>query len=174
METMNINSAFRLRNRLKEKIQHLNNLIKNATYEKEEDAEEKGVELDGMILKEALAKAIALMDLLCDFNKAIETANEINRADLVALESIRAKIALYEQITAKCRVCKGFEHQYKEVASGIYKEVKIIKHPLLDQSAMVKELDIFRKEKTSLEEKLSRSNYAAKVNFDVEKIITVL
>jgi hypothetical protein len=170
----NINSAFRLRNRLKEKIQHLNVLIKGATYEKDAGTEEKCTELDGITLHETIIQADRLMDLLCDFNKAIEKVNEVNRDDLATVETMRAKIALYEQVTASCRACKGYKDEYRDMPTFGYREVKIVQEPILEQVAVVKKLEDLKKEKNQLEEKLSRSNYETKVNFDTERILSVL
>jgi hypothetical protein len=169
-----INSAFRLRNRLKEKIQHLNVLIKGASYEKDVGTEEKCAGLDGMTLHETIIQADHLMDLLCNFNKAIENANEVNRADLATVESVRAKIALYEQVTASCRACKSYKDEYRDMPTFGYREVRIIQEPILEQVAVVKKLESLKKEKNQLEEKLSRSNYATKVDFDNDKILSVL
>jgi len=174
LSTTNINSAFRLRNRIKEKIGRLNTLINGASYEKDTGTEENCTGLDGMTLQETIARVTSLMNLLCDFNKATEKANEVNRAALTTLESVKAKIALYEQITASCRTCKGYEDTYREITKGDYEMVRIIKEPLLDQAVMVKELDTLKKEKNQLEEKLSRSNYETKVDFDTDRILSVL
>jgi hypothetical protein len=172
--TANINSAFRLRNRLKEKIQRLNFLIVSASYEKEAGTEENCTKLDGRTLQETIAQAASLMNLLCDFNKEIEKVNEVNRASLTTLESVKAKIALYEQITESCRACKGYEDEYREVRAVGYEKVRVIKELVLDQALMVKELDALKKEKNQLEEKLSRSNYETKVDFDTDRILPVL
>jgi hypothetical protein len=163
-----------LRNRLKEKIQHLNVLIKGAVYEKDAGTEENCAGLDGMTLRDTVAQAARLMNLLCDFNKAIEKVNEVNRADLTTLESVRAKIVLYEKITASCRACKGYAVEYRDTLAVNFERVRVIKEPLLDQVMMVKELDALKKEKNQLEEKLSRSNHETKVDFDTGKILSVL
>jgi hypothetical protein len=169
MQTLNINSAFRLRNRLKEKVAHLSNMVAGAAYEKEAGTKEQGGALDGMTLAEAIPRATALMDLLCEFNQAIEKANEANRADLVALETIRAKIALYGQITQKCRQFTGTKSVWRREG-----DETIIMEPLLDQREMVKELAALKAQKSSMEEKLSRSNYGTKVDFDADRIYAAL
>jgi hypothetical protein len=163
-----------LRNRLKEKIQHLNVLIMGAVYEKDVGTEEKCTELDGITLHEAIIQADRFMDLLCDFNKAIERANEVNRADLATVESIRAKIALYEQVAASCRACKGYKDEYRDVPTFGYRQVRIVLEPILEQVTVVKSLESLKKEKNQLEEKLSRSNYETKVDFDTDRILSVL
>jgi hypothetical protein len=169
-----INSAFRLRNRIKEKIQHLNVLIKGAVYEKDVGAEEKSAGLDGMKLHEAIIQADRLMDLLCNFNKAIEKANEVNRAFLTTVESLKAKIALYEQVTASCRACTGYKDEYRDMPSFGYRQVRIYQEPILEQVAVVKKLESLKREKNQLEEKLSRSNYETKVDFDTDSILSAL
>jgi hypothetical protein len=55
-----------------------------------------------------------------------------------------------------------------------YREVRIIQEPILEQAAMVKKLESLKKEKNQLEEKLSCSNYETKVDFDTDKILSVL
>jgi hypothetical protein len=127
-----------------------------------------------MTLRETIARAGGLMDLLRDCHKEIEKVNEVNRVALTLLESIKAKITLYEQITASCRACRGYEDEYREVHAVGYEKVRVIKELVIDQAVMVKELDTLKKEKNRLEEKLSRSNYETKVDFDTDKILSVL
>jgi hypothetical protein len=114
------------------------------------------------------------MNLLCAFNKAIEKANEVNRIDLTTVESVKAKIALYAQIAASCRACKGHKNEYRDMPTFGYREIRIIQEPILEQVAVVKKLESLKKEKNQLEEKLSRSNYEAKVDFDADKILSGL
>jgi hypothetical protein len=172
----NISSAFRVRNRLKEKIQYLNGLIGKAVYQKTVGAEENRAGLDGKNLQDAIACSVSLMDLLCEFNKAIEKANAVNRDILITLESLKAKIALYEQVAGKCRDFKGYEYEYPETRKGDWsgEMVKVVKEPLIDQKAVVEALNALKKEKNALEDKLSRSNGEVTVDFDVDRVLAVL
>jgi hypothetical protein len=170
-----INSAFRLRNRLKEKIQYLSGLIKGASYQKDEGAEENCAGLDGKTLQAAIGEAAALMDLLCDFNHAIDEANKVNREDLTTLETIKAKISLYEGVTGKCRTFTGYEYEYPKDRRDFSTDmVKVIKELIVDQKAMVNELESLKKEKDKIEERLSRRNYETAVDFDTARVLAVL
>jgi len=173
---INLSSAFRLRNRLKEKIQRLNGLLGKAEYQKTVGVEENWAGLDGMSLRDAVKRAAGLMDLLRDFNKAIESANEVNRVHLITLESLKAKIALYEQVAEKCRGFKGYEYEYPEERHEDWRGdmVKVMKEPLLDQKEVVETLNALKKEKNTLEDKLSHSNGEVTVDFDGDRILAVL
>jgi hypothetical protein len=172
----NINSAFRLRNRIKERIRYLRGLIHDASYEKDEGAEENCAGLDGKTLQATIAEAAGLMDLLCEFNHAIDKANEVNREDLTTLETIKVKISFYEGIIGKCRTFKGYAYEYpKDTCGGVFSTdvVQVIKELLVDQKAMVNELESLKREKDKLEERLSRRNYETRVNFDTDKILAL-
>jgi hypothetical protein len=171
----NLAGSFRLRNRLKEKIQHESGLIKNAAYQKNEDEEEICADLDGKTLQAAITGADGLMDLLCEFNHAIDKANEVNREDLTTLETIKAKISLYESVTGKCRGFKGYEYEYpKDRKDYSVDMVKVIKELVIDQEAMVNKLESLKREKDKLEERLSRRNYETRVDFDANKVLAAL
>jgi len=172
----NMNSAFRLRNRLKEKIQYLNVLIGEAEYQKTVGAEENRAGLDGSSLQDTIEQLARLMDLVCEFNQAIERANEVNRVHLIRLESLKAKIALFEKVAGKCREFKGYDYEYPDNRKNEWEHemVKVIKEPLIDQKAVVETLHALKKEKNALEDKLSRSNGEATVDFDVDRVLAVL
>jgi hypothetical protein len=173
---VNISSAFRLRNRLKERIQHLNGLIKGAPYEVTEGTEENRARLDGKTLRETIEESSRLMDLLCDFNKAIDKANAGNRIDLITLESLKVKISIYQQIAQSCRQCKGYDYEYPEAKKfGSDSEVFLVKKiPLVDQDEVLKTLNALKKAKNVLEEKLSSSNGRTMVDFDSDRIVAAL
>jgi transcription antitermination factor NusG len=116
------------------------------------------------------------MDLVCEFNQAIERANEVNRVNLITLESLKAKIALYEQAAEKCRAFKGYEYEYPDNRKSDWsgEMVKVFKEPLVDQKAVVETLNALKKEKNALEDKLSRSNGEVTVDFDVDRVLAVL
>jgi len=171
---VNISYAFRLRNRLKDKIQRLNGLIKKADFEKTVGTQENCTGLDGRTLKQAIEASIGLMSLLEEFNQAIDKANVVNRPDLVSLETLNAKIALYEQIAASCRACKGYDFEYPEQRNTNYDMVKVKKEMVVDQAAVIQELNGLKKAKNALEEKLSSSNGKTLVDFDAAKIMAEL
>ncbi|MDR0583264.1 MAG: hypothetical protein LBG57_02800 [Treponema sp.] len=169
-----INSAFRLRNRLKERIQYLSGLIKDASYQRNKGEEENCAELDGKTLQAVISETAGLMDLLCEFNHAIDKANEVNRDDLTTLETIKAKINLYTGVTEQCRKFKGYDYEYPEDRKDFSTDmVKVLKELNIDQKAMVGELESLKKEKDKLEEQLSRRNYETKVEFDTGRIQAV-
>ena len=171
---MNLNSAFRLRNRLKEKIKELNRMVENADYEKNVGVEEAKWKLDGSTLQDLIEKTSKLMHLLGDFNEAIEKANEPNRIALIRLETLKSELAFYEGIVIKCRACKGFDYEYPDGKYSSDDMIKVIKEIVLDQSAIVKTRDNLRREKDRLEEGLARKNAEAKVDFDETQISAVI
>jgi hypothetical protein len=171
---LSINAAFRLRNKLKETIARLKALVERADYDREEGAEENRSKLDGRTLEETIAEAVRLMNLLCDFNQAIEKANQVNRADLVTLDTVRAKIALYEEIAEKCRAFVRCTEKTRRMATGEFETIKVLHESLLDQAAAIKTLDALKKEKDELEETLARHNYEITVDFDGDLIRAAL
>jgi hypothetical protein len=99
----NLASSFRLRNKLKERIAALSNAIESADFTKTTGTEENTRACDGKTIMEAIAEVGVLMELLRDLNTKIEKANAVNRDSLIALETLKAKIAFYEKIAGKCR-----------------------------------------------------------------------
>jgi len=170
---MNINEAFRLRNRLKDKIRDLRERVANAEYEKTEGAEENSWSLDGKTLKETIEVTDTLMDLLCAFNEAIENANAVNRLDLVRMEALKQKCAFYSGIVLKCRGGKRFDWDYPEAYSS-EKMIKVPKVLVLDQPNMVGRYNALKNENAKLEAKLAKQNAKINVEFDASKIEAAL
>jgi hypothetical protein len=166
---MNINEAFRLRNRLKDRIRDLKERVVAAEYEKNEGGEENTWRLDGKTLKETIEITDTLMDLLCALNDAIENANTKNRIDLVRMETLKQKLAFYAGIVQKCRDGKRFEYEYPEGYSS-EKMTKVAKILVLDQPSMVEKYNALKKENVQLEAKLAKQNAKTNVNFDASKI----
>jgi DNA-binding protein YbaB len=166
---MNINEAFRLRNRLKDRIRDLKERVANAEYEKTEGGEENTWRLDGKTLAETIEVTDTLMDLLSALNEAIENANAENRLDLVRMETLKQKLAFYSGIVLKCREGKRFDYEYPEGYSS-EKMIKVIKVLVLDQSCMVGKYNALKNENSQLEAKLSRQNAKINVEFDASKI----
>jgi DNA-binding protein YbaB len=166
---MNINEAFRLRNRLKDKIKDLKERVAAAEYEKTKDTEENSWRLDGKTLKETIEITDSLMDLLCAFNEAIEKANAENRLDLVRMEAFKQKLAFYSGIVLKCREAKRFDYEYPEMFSTD-KMTRVTKVLVLDQPDMAGKYNALKKENAKLEAKLAKQNANINVDFDASKI----
>ena len=173
---MNINEAFRLRNRLKDRIRELRERVANAEYEKTVDTEEHTRPLDGKTLKETIEITTSLMDLLCSFNEAIEEANAVNRIDLVRMEGLKQKLAFYSCIAKKCREGKGYEYEYPN--GGRYDinttMIKVEKVLVIDQQTNVEKYNKIRSEIDKLESKITKQNVKIQVDFDLNKIEGVL
>jgi hypothetical protein len=166
---MNINEAFRLRNRLKDGIRDLKDRVADAEYEKTEGAEENLWRLDGKTLRETIEVTDTLMDILCAFNEAIENANAENRLDLVRMETLKQKLAFYSGIVLKCRKSERFDYEYPKGYSSDTM-TKVIKVLVLDQPDMVGKYNALKKENAKLEAKLARQNAKINVEFDASKI----
>jgi hypothetical protein len=89
-------SAFRLRNKLKERIKELTNACCMASVTKARGTEENTAGFDGKSFADTVANVSLLMATLRDFNLAIEKANAVNKEDLITLETLKAEIAFYE------------------------------------------------------------------------------
>jgi hypothetical protein len=166
---MNINEAFRLRNRLKDKIRDLKERVANAEYGKTKETEENSWRLDGKTLKETIEVTDTLMDLLCSFNEAIENANAENRLDLVRMETLKQKLAFYSGIVLKCREAKRFDYEYPDGYSTD-KMIKVTKVLVLDQPDMAGKYNALKRENANLEAKLAKQNAKINVDFDASKI----
>jgi hypothetical protein len=159
---MTITSAFRLRNKLKEKISKLTSLTAAAEITKPAGKEENTAAFDGKTFKETISAVSLLMTTLRDFNLAIEKANTVNKADLITLESLKAEIAFYESIAGKFRRVEKYSYEYN--ASGGRDKIEL--ESVLDQRAIVSRLDELKKEKDDIEERLATSNFKTPVEFD--------
>ncbi|MDR2808816.1 MAG: hypothetical protein LBB43_07425 [Spirochaetaceae bacterium] len=164
----NLASSFRLRNKLKERIGSLTAAIENAEFTKTSGIEENTNPCDGKTLKEAIAEVHALMDLLQNLNNRIEKANAINKDSLVMLETLKSKIAFYEKIVQKCRLCRKYEFEYNEEGE----RVKVAKEPLVNQKAITTMLAGLKKEKDALEEEITAANFNTLVDFDPQAILS--
>ncbi|MHB9292054.1 hypothetical protein Holit_01142 [Hollandina sp. SP2] len=167
---VNLASAFRLRNKLKEKISMVTNAIESADFSKNIGTEENTSPCDGKTLTEAIREGSELMDLLQAFNTQIEKANLVNRDALIALETFKAKIAFYEKIVQKCRRCRKYEFECDETGE----RVKVAKEALVDQGAVTSMLAKLKKEKDALEDRIAAVNFSTPVDFDPEAILSRL
>jgi hypothetical protein len=167
---LTITSAFRIRNKLKEKISKLTSLTGSAEITKPADKEENTVVFDGKTFKETISAVCLLMTTLRDFNLAIEKANTVNKEDLITLESLKAEIAFYESIAGKFRRVEKYTYEYN--SSGGRDKIEL--EPVLDQRAIVSRLDELKKKKDEIEERLANSNFKTIVEFDQARINKLL
>ena len=160
--SINIASAFRLRNKVKERIKRLSDIAMRADVTKPEGTEENTAVFDGKIFSETIEEISLLMTTLRDFNIAIEKANCVNREDLISLESLKAEISFYESISQKVR--NAPQHSYEYNAEGGRDKIKL--ELLLSQKNVISHLDALKKKKDSIEEKLAKSNMEVLVDYD--------
>jgi hypothetical protein len=166
MDTLTIAAAFRLRNKLKERIKKITVQIESTDVVKDAGMPENTTAFDGKTFTETIQMVTRLMSVLKDLNLAIDNANVVNKEDLITLESTKAEIALYENIANKCRSSEQFRFEYN--ADG--GKNKIMLEMVLDQPALVTRLDQLIRLKDAIEEKLSESNFKTVVNFDMSAI----
>jgi hypothetical protein len=159
---LTIASAFRLRNKLKEKIKKLTNLTDSADMTKPAGKEENTTVFDGKTFNETIAAVSLLMATLRDFNMAIEKANAVNKEDLITLESLKAEIAFYDSIAGNFRRVKKVSYEFN--AAGGHDKIEL--EPILDQKAVVAKLGALKKKKDEIEERLANSNFNTVVEFD--------
>jgi hypothetical protein len=159
---LSIASAFRLRNKLKERIKKLTGLTDSAAITKPVGTAENTTIFDGKTFSETIANVSLLMSTLRDFNIAIDKANAVNREDLIALETLKAEIAFYDNITRQIRQADKYSYEYNS-AGG---RDKIELEPVLDQKAVVARHEEIKKKKDEIEEKLANSNFRVQVDFD--------
>ena len=162
-------SAFRLRNKLKERIKRLSDISGRADATKPEGTDENTAIFDGKTFRETIAQVSVLMAVLRDFNIAVDKSNSVNKEALISLESLKAEIAFYENITQKVRSAPLFSYEYNAEGG----RDKIRQEALLSQKEIVAHLDSLKKKKDGIEEKLGHSNIETLVDFD-QSIITKL
>ena len=167
---LSIASAFRLRNKLKERIKRLSDISGRAEATKPEGTEENKALFDGKTFRETIAQVSVLMAALRDFNIAIDRANSVNKEALIRLESLKAEIAFYEGITQKVRNAPLYSYEYN--AEGGRDKIK--QEALLSQKDIVAHLDSLKKMKDGLEEQLAKSNIETQVDCDQDSIAKLL
>jgi gamma-glutamylcyclotransferase (GGCT)/AIG2-like uncharacterized protein YtfP len=168
--SLSIASAFRLRNKLKERIKRLSEIAGRAETTKPEGTDENTAIFDGKTFKQTIEEVSVLMTVLRDFNIAIEKSNSINKEALINLESLKAEIAFYENITQKVRSAPLYSYEYN--AEGGRDKIK--QEVLLSQKEIVAHLDSLKKRKDEIEEKLAKSNIETQVDFDQSAITKLL
>ena len=168
--SLNIASAFRLRNKMKERIRKLSGIVQEAAITKQIGIQENTSPFDGKTFNETVAEVSLLMATLRDFNAAIDKANEVNRQDLISLETLKAEIAFYDSLTQRIRQASLFTYEFNKEGGRDKVEMEL----LLDQKAVVSRLESLKKKKDEIEEKLAESNFKTEVNFDktvIEKLL---
>ena len=166
---LNIATAFRLRNKLKEKIKRLSEIVQRAEVTKQAGTNENTAVFDGLTFNSTIDQVKLLMATLRDFNLAIDKANEVNRTDLITLETLKAEMAFYDTVAQKVRKAQPFTYEYNAEGGRDKIEMEL----LLDQKSIVSHYENLKKQKDDIEEKLATSNSNTQVDFD-RKIIDKL
>ena len=167
---LSIASAFRLRNKLKEKIKKLTDLTDSAGVTTPIGTPENSAVFDGKSFMETINTVSCLMVILRDFNIAIDKANIINKENLIILESLKAEIAFYDGIVRKVRRVEKYAYEYNP--SGGRDKIEL--EPVLDQKTVVSRLDELKMKKDAIEEHLANSNFSVQVDFDQNLINRLL
>ena len=167
---LNIVSAFRLRNKLKERIKELTRTCGKATVTKAIGKAENTTLFDGKSFADTIANISLLMSTLRDFNLAIEKANTANKEDLINMETLKAEIAFYDYIVSKIRSAKQFEYEDNPEGGRNKIELELV----LSQQEVVNYWKNLIKKREAIEEKLAGSNLAIQVDFDQEIIKKLL
>jgi acyl carrier protein len=167
---LNMASAFRLRNKLKERIKELTDACRMASVTKARGEAENTTSLDGKSFADSLANVSLLMATLRDFNLAIEKANAVNKEDLITLETLKAEIAFYDTMVDMVRRAEKFDYEYNPDGGRNKIELELV----LDQQMVVVHFKELKKKKDAIEEKLAASNFAVQVDFDQEIIYRLL
>jgi len=168
--SLNIAGAFRLRNKLKEKIKRLSEIAGRAEATKPEGTDENTAIFDGKTFRETIEQVSVLMGVLRDFNIAIDKSNSVNKEALINLESLKAEIAFYESITQKIRNAPVFSYEHN--AEGGRDKIKL--ETLLSQKEIVAHLNLLKKRKDGIEEQLAKSNIETQVDYDQKTITNLL
>jgi hypothetical protein len=163
-------SAFRLRNKLKERIKELTNACERASVTKARGKAENTTNFDGKSFADAVANVSLLMATLRDFNLAIEKVNAVNKEDLITLETLKAEIAFYDTVVYKIRRAEQFDYEDNPDGGKDKVELELV----LDQQTIVAHYKELKEKKDAIEEKLAASNFAVQVDFDQEIIYRLL
>jgi hypothetical protein len=167
---LNMMSAFRLRNKLKERIKELTKACEKTSITKALGTAENTASFDGRSFTDSIASVNVLMTTLRDFNLAIEKANTINKKELITLETLKAEIAFYDALVRKVRHAEQFEYEYNPDGGKDKIELEMV----LNQQEIVDHWKNLKKKKEVIEETLANSNLTIQVNFDKEIINRLL
>jgi len=167
---LNIVSAFRLRNKLKERIQELTRTCYKAKVTKPIATPENTTVFDGINFTDSIKNVSLLMATLRDLNLAIEKSNITNKEDIINLETLKAEIAFYDTMVNNVRNAEKFEYEYNPEGGRDKIEMELV----LNQQIIVDHWKNLKKKKGEIEEKLAISNLAIQVDFDQEIINRLL
>jgi hypothetical protein len=167
---LNIASAFRLRNKLKERIKELTGACERASITKPLGTAENTAGFDGKTFADSIAGVSLLMATLRDFNLAIEKANAVNKEALITLETLKAEIAFYSTLVGEVRGARQFVYEDNREGGRDKIEMELV----LDRQAVLAYYKDLRKKKEAIEEKLAISNLSVQVDFDPEAISRLL
>jgi hypothetical protein len=161
---MNISEAMKLRNKLKQKIEDLQQSVLNCDFgvripqiESEDDGSDeakKYANLDGKTYDEALIEIDEIRDALRDLNLAIEKANEVNRLALNELHSLSSSISWEERMV---RTARNFKESTMMYEQGSEKPVEVF-FRRASKTDFVKRLASLKKRKDELEDVISANN----------------
>ena len=168
---LNMNEAFKLRNKIKAKLTALQNMVRRATlFVDPEMTEEDALRsLDGETFDSVVAKTERLMDALCSLNTVIDQHNVENRSSLNELETIKVKESLNRTILDAIRSSTVFERQVNTV-TGETKKVRL--RPIFaDKNVFVQKEKEFARKKQEVEEKISAANGATSFTFAIDEAV---
>lgn len=167
--TLNMNEAFKLRNKIKAKISDLSSSIVSAQLFVDPDlTEEESLRaFDGEQFDNVVSKAERLMDFLCNLNTAIDKANVTNRANLNALETLKVKSNLNRDILSAIRSSSVFQTQINSV-TGETKKTRL-RQIFSDSSIYIEKEKSFSKQKEKLEQQIAISNSSTTFDLEVDE-----
>lgn len=167
---LNLANSFRLRNKVKEKISKLQQLVADAEFTKDKGTPEDVLKTDGANMMNVIMAIDNLMKELTKLNQAIAEANVVNSANLIELESAKAFIAYYEKLANRSRNLKTYRMEMNATAG--YEKIEL--EPIVNQNEFLSKLDCWKKTKDSLEEQLAESNFKTAVHFNEEELKKLL
>jgi len=163
---LNINEAFKLRNKMKAKISALQFSLERACLYVDPDMPDEDAfrAFDGEKFDVVVQKTEKLMEALCSLNTAIDKANIENRLNLNKLETTKVKESLNKKILDSIR---NEDVYVTEVNSVTGEKTKIRLKPIFDDKEVyIQKEKAFAKEKKELEDTISLTN--SKINFTYE------
>jgi hypothetical protein len=136
---LSISSAFRLRNKLKERIKELTKACERVSVTKACGKAENTTNFDGKSFADTVANVSLLMATPRDFNLAIEKVNAVNKEDLITLETLKAEIAFYNTIVYNIHRAEQFRYEYIPISNKL-KSWTIEKHLVIHYRIMGSEI----------------------------------
>lgn len=160
-----LQEAFGKRNDIKREIEEL----KQFTVQRLWDEKTNPTNFEnGTVIhpKTALSKVIELMDTLSKLNKVIYEANVVNNELLRDLETVGAKISLYESIVSGLRRYPGDKERNRYYDREVDGSKEFLENTFnVDPKEINEKLAFFKKEKRRIEDALRHNNYTLKIEF---------